>query len=493
VAEEVDRGRDTAAAQAADLQAGVPARRLRTTRRWTGFGLVVGSLPILTAVLVPLRGTLALESILLLYLLVVVLVAATGGIVPAVAAALASVLLANFFFTTPYHTLVVDQRDSLIALVVFIVVALTVSLTVEIAIRHRTAAERSRSEAEVLSRVTAEPMTERSLVAVLDEVRDSFGMDTVALLATDGGHDTVVAVSGRPLRGSPALSVTAGDGLRLVAEGPEVFAEDRRLLGRLANAAARAWEGGQLAGEAAQARQLAEIDRLRSALLAAVGHDLRTPLAGIKAAVSSLRQRDVEWSRAEQDELLATIEDAADRLNDLIANLLAMSRLQAGALSVSLQTTALDEVVAKALLGVPGLSDDEMVVQVPDDLPLVIADPGLLERAIANLVDNARRYSPPGLPVRVQAACDDQDGSGTVRMRVVDSGRGVPQSDWTRIFAPFQRLDDRTSNTGVGLGLAIARGFVEAMYGTLTPSTTPGGGLTMTITLPTHPDDPARP
>jgi signal transduction histidine kinase len=133
-----------------------------------------------------------------------------------------------------------------------------------------------------------------------------------------------------------------------------------------------------------------------------------------------------------------------------------------------------------------------MVVQVPDDLPLVIADPGLLERTIANLVDNARRFSPPGAPVRVEAAADHQAGSGTVRLHVIDSGPGVPQSDWTRIFAPFQRLDDRSSS-GVGLGLAIARGFVEAMYGTLTPSTTPGGGLTMTITLPTHPDDPAQP
>jgi signal transduction histidine kinase len=169
-----------------------------------------------------------------------------------------------------------------------------------------------------------------------------------------------------------------------------------------------------------------------------------------------------------------------------------MSRLQAGALSVSLQTTALDEVVAKALLGVPGVADDQIVVQVPDNLPLVVADPGLLERAIANLVDNARRFSPPGAPVRVEAACDDQDDSGPIRLWVVDSGPGVPESDWPHIFAPFQRLDDRISNSGVGLGLAIARGFVEAMHGTLTPSTTPGGGLSMTITLPTGPLDPAR-
>jgi two-component system, OmpR family, sensor histidine kinase KdpD len=469
------------AAEAADRQAGRPSARLRATRRWTGFGIVAAGLPGLTAILIPLRGTLALGSVLLLYLLVVVVVALTGGIAPAVAAALASVLLANYFFTTPYHTLVVDQRDSIIALVVFIFVAVTVSVTVEVAMRHRTAAARSRSEAEVLSRVTAEPVTDTSLVAVLDEVRDSFGMDSVALFEHHGYHENVVAVSGRTPRGQPAISITAGNGLRLVAEGPDLFAEDRRLLTRPANAAARAWEGQQLAGEAAQARQLAEIDRLRAALLAAVGHDLRTPLTGIKAAVTSLRQRDVTWSRAETDEFLATIDESADRLDDLIANLLAMSRLQAGALSVSLRPTALDEVVARALIGVP--DDEVIVVAVPDDFPLTPVDPGLLERVIANLVDNARRFSPPGTPVRVDA--DNRDGA--VRLHVIDPGPGIPTADRERIFAAFQRIGDRSSGGGVGLGLAIARGFTEAMDGTLVPSPTPGGGLTMTVTLRVRP------
>jgi K+-sensing histidine kinase KdpD len=187
------------------------------------------------------------------------------------------------------------------------------------------------------------------------------------------------------------VSISAGDGLRLVAEGPEPFAEDRQLLTRLATTAARAWEGQQLAGEAGQARELAEIDRLRAALLAAVGHDLRTPLASIKAAVSSLRQNDVRWTADEQAEFLATIEDSADRLDDLIANLLAMSRLQAGALSVAPRPVGLDEIVAKALIGINRL---EVVVDVPDNLPLAIADPGLLERVVANLIINARRFSP---------------------------------------------------------------------------------------------------
>jgi K+-sensing histidine kinase KdpD len=416
----------------------------------------------------------------LLYMLVVVTVAVIGGVLPAIAAALASVLLANFFFTTPYHTLRVDQRDSVIALVVFVFVAMTVSGAVELAARSRIAAARSRIEAAMFSRFTAEPVTDASLTAVLDQVRDIFGMHSVALLERRGDQEHAVGSVGLPLRGSPAISVPAGNDLRLVAEGPQLFAEDRNLLSRLAATAARAWEGQQLAGEAAHARELAEIDRLRAALLAAVGHDLRTPLAGIKAAVSSLRQADITWTLREQQEFLATIEESADRLDALIDNLLAMSRVQAGALFVTSQPVSVDEIVARTLID---LHDSDVVVNIPDDLPLVMADPGLLERVIANLLANARRFSPPGTPVRVVA---DRVKEG-VRMRVIDAGPGVPEAEWNRMFAPFQRLGDRSTSGGVGLGLAIARGFTEAMGGTLSPSKTPGGGLTMTLTLPVAP------
>jgi K+-sensing histidine kinase KdpD len=214
---------------------------------------------------------------------------------------------------------------------------------------------------------------------------------------------------------------------------------------------------------------------LRAALLAAVGHDLRTPLASIKAAVSSLRQGDVTWTADERAEFLATIEDSANRLDDLIANLLAMSRLQAGALSVAPRPVGLDEIVARALIGLRL----EVVVDVPDNLPRAMADPGLVERIVANLLVNAHRFSPPGTPVRVEAA----SGGDVVRLRVIDSGPGVSEEDREQMFSPFQRLGDRSTG-GVGLGLAIARGFTEAMNGTLSPSTTPGGGLTMTLTLP---------
>jgi two-component system sensor histidine kinase KdpD len=215
-------------------------------------------------------------------------------------------------------------------------------------------------------------------------------------------------------------------------------------------------------------------------LLNAVGHDLRTPLAGIKVAVSSLRQPDIDWAPADRVELLATVEESTDRLVALVENLLSLSRLQAGVLSAAPRPIAVDAVVAEAVLHTP--ADVGVDVDVPDDLPLALADPGLLERVLANLLANAVTASGPGQPVSVQGrAVGDR-----LQLRVVDHGPGLPVADRDRAFAPFQRLDDH-GGTGLGLGLAIARGFTEAMSARLTPSDTPGGGLTMTIDLPVAP------
>jgi K+-sensing histidine kinase KdpD len=451
---------------------------LSTRRRVAGFALAAAGLPALTVGLVALRSQLSLESVLLLYTLAVVMVAVVGGAGPAVLAATVSFLLANRFLTPPYGEFRIADRFDVISLIVFVLVAVTVSITVDLAARSRVLAARNRLEAELLSRFAAAPVDDTSLTTVLEQVRETFGMTSVALLSRGRDADRTVGAVGPPLRGKPVISMDAGGGLRLVAEGPEIFAEDRRLLASLAAAAARSWEAQRLAGEAAQVRELAEIDRLRSALLAAVGHDLRTPLAGVKAAVSSLRQRDVEWTAEEREEFLAQIESSADRLDGLVANLLAMSRLQSGVLSVSWRAVALDEIVARALLDVHA---GDVVVDVPDDLPLARTDPGLLERVIANLVANARRYTPPQERVRVCGRLAPEGGA--LRLEVVDRGPGIAPGDWERMFAPFQRLDDRAAG-GVGLGLAIARGFTEAVGGTLTPSTTPGGGLTMTLHVP---------
>jgi two-component system sensor histidine kinase KdpD len=274
--------------------------------------------------------------------------------------------------------------------------------------------------------------------------------------------------------------VPAGDSLRLALRGRPLRAEDQRVVGAFAAQAAVVLERSRLAEAAAAAAPLAAVDRMRTALLAAVGHDLRTPLASAKAAVTSLRSRDVDWTARDREELLLTADESLDRLARLVDNLLDMSRLNAGAMSVFSRPVALDEVVPRALDDL-GSSGDGVVVDVPDDLPEVYADPGLLERVLANLVANAVRYSPPGRPPLVTGSrLGDR-----VELRVVDRGPGIPAADLDKVFVPFQRLGDTDNTIGVGLGLALSRGLTEAMGGELTPEETPGGGLTMVVALPT--------
>lgn len=453
------------------------ARRGR--RLAAGVALAAAGLSLLTAVLVPLRTGVALASVVLLYLVVVVATAVVGGLAPSLAAAVASDLVVNFFFVPPYHTLTVESEDHVITLVVYIAVAATVSLAMDLAARQRATAARSGVEAELLARMSAQPVGAGSTQALLEHIRGALHMDSAALVEQGTGGSQVVASAGPDLTGRPTLSVPAADNLTLVATGRATIASDPRFIARLATAAARALQAERLADQAAQARELAEIDRLRAALLAAVGHDLRTPLAGIKAGVSSLRDPDLQLATDQQAELLATVEESADRMTELVENLLAMSRLQAGALSAQPRPISLDEIVAAALLHQP--DPHRTQVEVPDDLPYAYADPGLLERVIANLVANAHQASSSGVPVAILGRIADPD---TLELRVIDQGPGIPASERGRVFQPFQRLDDHTTTAGLGLGLAIAKGFTEAMNGTITATDTPGGGLTMIITVP---------
>ena len=459
--------------------------RLRTSRglspRRRALGAITAAvgLPLLTVAMIPLRGTLDVASLLLIYLLAVVAVAVLGGLAPALAAAVASFLLANLFLTPPYNTLTVASRDSAIALVVFVVVGGVVSVVVELGARHRETAARTEYESALISELGSAPVGAVPLSSVLERVRTLYDMQTVQLLGpSPSGH--VVASVGPDAQGSPSLIATTAAGLRLAAHGPEVFAEDRRMFAVLADMAARAWDEQQLARQAARAEQLAETDRVRAGLLSAVGHDLRTPLAGIKAAISSLRQHDIPWTDEDRDELLLTIEESTDRLNALIENLLSMSRLQVGAVSVHPEAVAVDEVISRVLLH----GEPRVLVDAPEDLPLVRADPGLLERILANLVDNAVHHTPEGTTIEIRARPTGNPAAREMCIHVIDHGPGIPTSEWDRVSAPFQRLGDRDTTVGVGLGLAIARGFTEAMHGRLHPSTTPGGGLTMTVTLP---------
>ena len=276
-----------------------------------------------------------------------------------------------------------------------------------------------------------------------------------------------------PLR----FDIPAGPRLRLVGRGPELFAEDDRVLEAFAAAARTAIEGHRLSGQAEEARVLADVDRQRTALLAAVGHDLRTPLAGIKASVSSLRQTDVEWSGDERDELLANIEDSSDRLDAVVRNLLDASRLEAGSLAVRPVAVALDEVVSAAAIDLPEATG-QLRVAVPEDLPLVHADPGLLQQVFVNVLDNAVRHGRGDRADHRAGPC--RGGHGEDRDRRPRARRSRAMSA-TGSSSPFS--ERATADPASASGLSVARGFVEAMGGAMVADATPGGGLTMRIRL----------
>jgi two-component system, OmpR family, sensor histidine kinase KdpD len=234
------------------------------------------------------------------------------------------------------------------------------------------------------------------------------------------------------------------------------------------------------------ARAVAEADRIRAALLAAVSHDLRSPLASAKAAVSGLRAPDIRLTAADHDELLATADGSLGQLERLADSLPDVSRLQAGALPVFPRSAHLGEIVVSSL-GELGPSARAIRVDVPWHLPEVMADPAITERIIVNVIGNALRYAPAGSPLRLTAgALGDR-----VELRIIDRGLGIPEADRDQAFVPFRRLGSAGRTVGVGLGLAVSRGLAEAMGGTLRAGETPGGGLTMVLSLPAAPPNSA--
>jgi two-component system sensor histidine kinase KdpD len=451
------------------------AAAIDTRRKLAGVLLTVAGLPLLTALLIQGRPHLNLADDLLIYLVAVVAIAVTGGFWPAVLAAVAASLLLNWFFTPPLHTFTIEEPTSLLALLLFVTVAVAVSSVVHLAARRALQAAHSREEAASLLALARTVLGGADTpAAVLDHLTRTLG-GSAELRERVAGRWVRVAGSGTDPGVPGATRIDPRDDLSLNVTGRARAASPGLLAGFAAQAAA-ALDRERLRTQAAQAEALAEGNRMRTALLAAVSHDLRTPLASIKASASSLRQTDVQWSADDQADLLATIEQNADRLDTLIGNLLDMSRLHTNSLQPFLRPTAVDEVAPVALRGLGTAASLRMVV--PDGLPLVHADPGLLERVLANLFSNALRYSPPSRPPALRA----YQRGGTVVLEVIDHGRGVPGEAKQRIFEPFQRLDDRPS--GVGLGLAVAKGFTEAMGGSISAADTPGGGLTIRVALP---------
>ncbi|BCW41514.1 hypothetical protein StoSoilB3_30490 [Arthrobacter sp. StoSoilB3] len=447
--------------------------------------------------------------IMLLQLAVAVAVAAIGGLWPAVVAAVLGSFLLNYFSADPVGSLSIADPTTLFTLVVFLAVACGVALAVGLASRRAQEAARSGAEATALSELALRILSsDGSLETFLEKVRGNLGMDAVTLLGS-----TATAARGAPAEWrvlasagpNPPVTHAAADHAAVVdphytllLRGGPLSPQHQRMLVAFGAFVVAVRERQQLVKSRRDNIRLSEGNKMRTSILRAVSHDLRTPLAGIKLAVSSLRQEDVTFPREVERELLETIEDYADRLDHLVDNLLDMSRITADAVNPLLSGILWSDVLPDALRGVP---HERLRNELPPNLPPVQADAGMLERVVANIVENAMKYAPDSDVVLTARTGEgitlgEQPAS---ELRITDHGKGVGHEEVLTMFQPFQRFGDSSTGApvggtgtggGIGLGLAVAKGFSEAMGGRLAAEPTPGGGLTMVVTLPLWAGDP---
>jgi two-component system sensor histidine kinase KdpD len=431
--------------------------RVIHTRHRTLAGLVVALLAMApltallahhSALLAHGQGSVTSGAGFLVYFCVVVIVAAIGGLVPALVTVLAAALAVDFYLIPPYGSFAIARGADAIWLVVFVVLAAAVSALIEQAARSRLQALRARDEANTVMALTERLAQTNPPQAVVDEIRTTLGRQAVTLLRQRGDDWDAEVSAGLPVASGPddGERYDLRNGQVLVMTGPPLRGDQHRLVAALVSYLEVVVLTQQLQSQASAAAELSQANDLRTALLAAVSHDLRTPLASIKAVVTGLLEPDVRWSHADTTDFLITIDEEADRLNKLVENLLDMSRLQTGALHLSYRDVGLDEIVPSALASLSRLSHN-VVIDVPETLPRVRVDPALVERAVANVIDNAIRHSPNTIPVRVEAGAV----AGRVDLRIVDRGCGIPMAERSQLFRPFQRLGDTGTGSGVGL------------------------------------------
>ena len=477
-------------------RAGRDRRRLLSPlpyRRRVG-AVVIGVIgfPLLTLALTASGTHAGLSTALSSYLVLVVAVAATGGVWPAALAALAGFLLSNYYFAPPVHTFTIADARDILALAMFLVTAGVVSILVDLSARTTAKAVQARSDARMLARVAGRMVSPEGnpLPDLLEELVVAFRLEAAVVLragtlvASESPHtgawSAVASAGDHPLAAPDEATVVLPltDRELLALRGPGLTAEDRDILAAFAAQLSTALESDRLHTEAADADALSRDNRLRSDLLAAVSHDLRTPLTAIKVAASSLLSHELVFGAEDTRILLQTVDDEADRLNTLVENLLDMSRLQAGAVVVLRHRTDVDPLLDAAIASL-GPRSEGVVRDAPGTHLEVDTDPVLLERAVANLIDNALVHA-DGAGMRVEAGAI----AGRVDIRVIDRGPGIRPEDRDVVFQPFQRLATSGVGAGVGLGLSVARGFVEAVGGELDVEDTPGGGCTMVIRVP---------
>ena len=500
---------DSYAGYMTPLASVIPAR----ARFWAGWAMAFIGLAVATAVLIPFRSHIAVATSALVLVVPVVLGVAVGGFPVAPVGVAAGFLTFDYFFIPPYHRFQVGAGEHWVSLGVYAAVALMVSAVVAQAQRARSHAEAREGESQAFfdlsHAMAAAGDIDADLRRIVTQARPVLGVDTVEVLVADGEADDgvlVLAGDGAPL--APAsrqqsLAVALGlvpeqvDGQSrsvvirssngpigaLVAAGGVLTGEGERALAMFANHTALAIERSRLAEEATRTRLLEEVNRLRSALVGSVSHDLRTPLASIKASVSDLVDPTVVLGAEDRRTLLSTIDEETDRLTRFVSNLLDMTRIEAGALELHRAATPLDELVGAVSERMSRLLAPHPVrVLIDDELPLVDIDYMLIEQVLANLLENAGRHSPPGSIIAIVAT---QLVQHWVEMRVIDHGPGIPEAERARVFEQFYRFrGDGSRLPGVGLGLAICQGIMAAHNGRIWVEATPGGGATFVVRLP---------
>ncbi|MDI6023378.1 DUF4118 domain-containing protein [Leucobacter sp. UT-8R-CII-1-4] len=441
-------------------------------------GLVVALLggPALTGVLMLLRSPDSITTDVLSYQLLVVVVALIGGFWPAVFAAVLSGFTLDFFFIEPLFTVHIHNPHHLLSLGLYVLIASLVSFVVDRAAHFTRAARRSAAEAELIQTIAGSVLRgDNAIQALIDRTREAFQLPGVRLLS--GGQ--LVAASGEPVPDNHHTTIRIDEETVLELHGPDLAASDQRLLAVVTAQLSAAIEHQHLALTAEQIEPIAASDRVRGALLSALSHDLRRPVAAASAAIGGLRAAGAKLSAEDTQELLVTAEESLEALATLLTHLLDVSRLQAGVLTIAALPTDPAETIAPALDELQ-LGPGEVTLSLAHGDALAEADPVLLQRVLVNLLTNAHRFSPADRPIIIGTSTF----ADNLEIRVVDHGPGIPLEKRDDVFLPFQRLGDTDNSTGLGLGLALSRGFVEAMHGTLVPEDTPGGGLTMVISLP---------
>ncbi|NYG57280.1 two-component system sensor histidine kinase KdpD [Nocardioides daedukensis] len=503
------------------------------SRRRRTLGYVFGVLtPTLVSLLLWLTHQwhgLTTEALILM--VVVVATALVGGLLPAVIAALASGILLNLFFVPPLYVLTINEPENALAILLFVLVGVAVATVVDNAARRTKQAIKARAEADALTvlshsllNATDDPQGLLSSACELFNARGaaiirssrtdtepaSGGSGADMGNGTNGAETEITARRDGPGTGAeqshgegvprvevlascgePPLTIEAADMVAdiddvtvLALAGTKLPASQRGLLNAYAAYARVMTERRAATAAEVERLRLTEVDRTRTALLAAVSHDLRSPLSAVKMAVDSLGALDVTWSEEDKADFLETIREATERLITLVNNLLDMSRIHTGSIRAAVSEISLARAVRNSLVPLDG--GVRIQVDIDEEL-VVLADPGLLDRVLANIAENALKYTPDQATITIDAA---PVGSDRVALRIADTGPGVRDRDHDRLFAPFQRLGDVPGQDGVGLGLAVARGLLEAIGGTVTTEDTPGGGLTFLLELRRPPDPP---